>query len=46
VKFFNAASGTGLGSFTITPTITISIPANSFAGSYTTTVSVAIVNGP
>ncbi len=46
VKFFNAAANTGMGSFTITPTVTISIPANTFTGSYTSTVSVAVVSGP
>ncbi len=46
VKFFNAAANTGMGKFTITPTVTISIPANTFAGSYTSTVSVAVVSGP
>jgi WxL domain surface cell wall-binding len=46
VKFFNAAANTGMGSFTITPTVTVAIPANAFAGSYTSTVSVAVVSGP
>ena len=46
VKLFNAAANTGMGNFTITPTITVSIPANTFSGSYTSTVSVAIVSGP
>jgi hypothetical protein len=46
VKLFNAAANTGMGSFTITPTVTISIPANTFAGTYSSTVSVAIVSGP
>ena len=46
VKFYNAAGNTGMGSFTITPTVTISIPANTFTGSYTSTVSVAVVSGP
>jgi hypothetical protein len=46
VKFFNAASGSGLGKFTITPTVTISIPANTIAATYTSTVSVAIVSSP
>ena len=46
VKFFNAASGSGLGKFTITPIVTISIPANTIADTYTSTVSVAIVSGP
>jgi putative surface cell wall-binding protein len=46
VKFFNAAANTGMGKFTITPTVTINIPANTFAGSYTSTVNVAVVSGP
>jgi hypothetical protein len=50
VKFFNAAVGTGTntgsGSFAITPTVTIAIPANTFAGSYTSTVTIAITSGP
>lgn len=46
VKFFNAAVNTGLGKFTITPTVTIAIPANTIAGTYTSTVSVAVVSGP
>ncbi len=46
VKFFNAALNSGLGKFTITPTITVAIPANTYAGTYTSTVSVAIVTGP
>jgi WxL domain surface cell wall-binding len=46
VKFFDASSGHGLGKFTITPTITISIPANTIADTYTSTVSVAVVSGP
>jgi hypothetical protein len=46
VKFFNAAATTGMGRFTITPTIQVAIPGNSFAGSYTSTVTVAVVSGP
>ena len=46
VKFFNAAANTGMGRFTITPTIQVAIPGNSFAGSYTSTVTVAVVSGP
>ena len=45
-KFFNAAAGSGLGKFTITPTVTIAIPANTYADTYTSTVSVAVVSGP
>jgi hypothetical protein len=35
-----------MGSFTITPTNQVSIPANTFAGTYTSTVTVAVVSGP
>jgi len=46
VKFFNAAANTGMGRFTLTPSVSVSIPGNSFAGSYTSTVTVAAVTGP
>lgn len=46
VKFFSATANTGLGSFTITPTINLLIPANTYAGSYSSSVSVAVVSGP
>lgn len=46
VKFVNAASSTGAGRFTVTPTITVSVPQNSFAGTYTSTLTIAIVSGP
>lgn len=45
-KFFNAAAGSGLGKFTITPAVTVAIPGNTYADTYTSTVSVAIVSGP
>ncbi len=46
VKFFNAAANTGMGSFTITPTIAVSVPGNSYAGTYSSTLTVAAVAGP
>jgi hypothetical protein len=46
VKLFNAAANTGMGAFTVTPTISVAIPANSYAGTYTSTVTVAVVSGP
>jgi len=46
VKFFNAALSTGMGKFTITPTVGVFVPQNSFAGTYTSTVTLAIVSGP
>jgi len=46
VKLFDAAANSGMGSFTVTPTVTVAIPANTFAGTYTSTVTVAVVSGP
>lgn len=46
VKFFNAAADTGLGKFTVTPTVGVSVPANTYAGTYTSTVTLASVSGP
>jgi hypothetical protein len=46
VKFFNSTANNGMGKFTITPTIGVTVPQNAFAGSYTSTVTVAVVTGP
>lgn len=46
VKFFDAASGTGMGVFSNTPTVAVSIPADTFAGTYTSTITLASVSGP
>ena len=42
----NAAAATGAGQFTVTPTVTVSVPQNSFAGAYSSTLTLAIVSGP
>jgi hypothetical protein len=46
VKFFNSAANTGMGAFTVTPTVSVTIPGNAYAGSYASTVTVAIAAGP
>jgi hypothetical protein len=46
VKWENAATATGLGTNTVTATISVAVPANVFAGTYSSTVTVAIVAGP
>jgi hypothetical protein len=46
VKFFNAAANTGMGKFTNTPTVGVFVPQSSFAGTYTSTLTLAIVTGP
>jgi hypothetical protein len=45
-KFFNAAVNTGLAKIDVTPTIAVAIPGNSFAGTYTSTVTLAAATGP
>jgi hypothetical protein len=46
VKFFNTTTNNGMGRFTITPTIGVTVPQNAFAGTYTSTVTVSVVSGP
>jgi hypothetical protein len=46
VKFYNAAKSTGSGLFTVTPTLAVSVPQNSFAGTYTSALTISIVSGP
>jgi hypothetical protein len=45
-KFFNAALNTGLGKLDVTPTFSVSIPGNAYAGTYTSTVTLAATTGP
>ena len=45
-KFFSAALNTGLGKIDVTPTITVAIPGNAYAGTYTSTVTIAATAGP
>jgi len=45
-KFFNAALNTGLGKVDLTPTIAVLIPGNSYAATYTSTVTLVTATGP
>jgi hypothetical protein len=45
-KLFNAAVNTGLGKIDVTPTFAVSIPGDAYAGTYTSTVTLASVSGP
>jgi hypothetical protein len=45
-KFFNAATNSGLGKIDVTPTVDVGIPGNAFAGTYTSTVTLAVTAGP
>jgi hypothetical protein len=46
VKFENAANATGLGTTNVNATVQVAVPANVFAGTYSSTVTVAAVAGP
>jgi hypothetical protein len=48
VKYFNASSaaGAGRGTINVDANVAVTIPANVFAGSFTSTVTVAISSGP
>lgn len=46
VKYYNAGANSGLGTVDVNATVTVTIPANVFAGTYTSTVTVAIAAGP
>lgn len=46
VKFFNATALTGMGDMTVTPQFTLTVPSNSYAGTYTSTMTVTIAAGP
>jgi hypothetical protein len=45
-KLYNAAANTGTGAFSIIPTISVAVPANSYAGNYTSTVTISLISGP
>jgi hypothetical protein len=45
-NFYSAASGFGLGKVDVTPTVTVAIPGNAYAGSYSSTVTFAATTGP
>lgn len=46
VKLYNAAATTGKGPIKVTLTTKLTVPANSFNGSYTSTWTLATVSGP
>lgn len=45
-KLFTASAGTGMGDQTFTPTWTLAIPGNAYAGNYTSTWTLSLVSGP
>jgi hypothetical protein len=46
VKFFDTAADGGMGRFTVSPTISVFVPQDSYAGTYTSTLTLAISSGP
>ena len=45
-KVFSAALNTGLGKIDVTPSVQVAIPGNAYAGTYTSTVTIAAATGP
>jgi hypothetical protein len=45
-KLFNAPVGTGMGDQSLSPTWTLAIPANAYAGNYTSTWTLSLVSAP
>ncbi|MDQ1521007.1 MAG: hypothetical protein QOI55_2080, partial [Actinomycetota bacterium] len=45
-KIFDAAAATGIGNQTVTPTFRLAIPANTYAGVYTSTWTFTLSSGP
>ena len=45
-KIFSSAANTGLGNQTVTLVFSLAIPANAFAGSYSSTWTYTLVSGP
>jgi uncharacterized membrane protein len=35
-----------MGDFTLTPTVDVTIPANAYAGTYTSTITLAVASAP
>ena len=46
VKFFNASLSSGLGVFSLLMMVNVAIPANAKSGTYTSTITLKIANGP
>ncbi len=46
VKFLTAPTDTGMGDYTLDPDLTLEVRAETKAGTYTNTITVAIVSGP
>lgn len=45
-KYFNAAANSGMGNMTVTATAQVAVPANTYVGTYSTTLNLSITAGP
>ncbi len=45
-KLYNAAASTGVGNQTVTPTFKLSVPASTYAGSYSSAWTLTLASGP
>ena len=45
-EMFDASANTGMGNQTVTPTWSLAIPANTYAGTYTSTWTLSLVSAP
>jgi len=45
-EFFSADANTGMGTILVTSTISVTIPANAYAATYTSSITLGIVSGP
>ena len=46
VKFFDTAVDSGMGRFRVSPAISVFVPQDSYAGTYSSTLTLAISSGP
>jgi hypothetical protein len=46
VKFYNTSAASGVGTFDVSTAIKVTVPANAYAGTYTSTITLAYVSGP
>jgi hypothetical protein len=46
VKLYDAQIASGVGTFDLSATIKVTVPANAYAGTYTSTITLAYVSGP
>ena len=44
--FFNAEANSGMGEFTVTASVRVTVPANAYAGTYTSELTLSVVSGP